>query len=116
MIFIDVETDCREVVVRVDNVSVLLVARDVRDVRDVEDVISVVSIIVLVSDDSVVICVVINEVDVGEIEEEREKEGEEAGVEVGEEVKREEGKEDACDWVVVGGRTRDDVGLGEPVE
>ena len=113
MIFIDVETDCREVVVRVDNVSVLLVARDV---RDVEDMISVVSIIVLVSDDSVVICVVINEVDVGEIEEEREKEGEEAGVEVGEEVKREEGKEHACDWVVVGGRTRDDVGLGEPVE
>ena len=32
VIFVDVGTDCMEVVVSVDNVSVLLVARDVRDV------------------------------------------------------------------------------------
>ena len=71
VIFVDIGTDCMEVVVRVDNViSVLLVARDV---RDVEDMISVVSVIVLVSD-----------------------------------------KEN--DGVVIDSRTRDDIGLGKPVE
>ena len=62
--------------------------------------ISAVSVMVLVSDDSVVICVIIDDVDIEGIEE---KEGEEEGVNVIMEVG-------------IGSRTRDDVGLGEPVK
>ena len=131
-IFVDIATDCMKVVVRVDNVSVLLVARDV---RDVEDGISVVSIIVLVSDDSVVICVVINEMDIGGIEEEREKKGEKEGEKKGEKEREKEGEKEGekkgekegqeaggeegegeGDRVFVSGRTRNDVKLGNPVE
>ena len=66
-----------------------------------EDVISVVSVMVLVSDDSVVICVIIDEVNTGEIEEKGEKEGE---VKVRMPVQH----------AII--RTRDDVGLGKPVK
>ena len=62
--------------------------------------ISVVSVMVLVSDDSVIICIIIDEVDIEGIEE---KEGEEEGVKVIIEVG-------------IGSTTRDDVGLGEPVK
>ena len=59
------------------------------------------SVMVLVS---VVICVIIDDVDIEGIEE---KEGEEEGVKEGVKVIIEVG---------IGSRTRDDVGLGEPVK
>ena len=63
--------------------------------------ISAVSVMVLVS---VVICVLIDDMDIEGIEE---KEGEEEGVKEGVKVIIEVG---------IGSRTRDDVGLGEPVK